>query len=526
MSKLHAQMALFGALDEIVTQTDDPVIRDTVEAFLPGTTGVGQRGWYAELQRFLNKNDLVPRDETGAPLQRGPVTMPGLTEAMAELTNQPLPGQPPPADEGPPPPDVMARSIFAATVFNKLSRTAPLPPVTGWVPGSADPLTTLVPMAEPKPGSPPVAQPAPPVAGAPPLGAPPLPQQPGGPLRDMLMNVNNRQEYELLVTGLARSNAMNPDIGGLPVPCTGALRRVGGQFCSVLTTDWEQPELTLAEMRRVIDPNNWPELCDFFVSMTPQTPLNPDPSRGWTRVLETVSGDETQWQLRTALKYWKGISTPDEGIYINYDLDRPRIGDDPLVEVDAGYIWITPIVPGNPDSGVRIRTSKAVRIRGLSPTATAALGCFSGWGDAASQMLVAKAKNPEHECTEFEPSVNVDAAFRPGTSSKKPATGSPGMPSNTALLDAAEDVELLDGWRGALIDNVRTQVDAFIDKAAPLADELLTRWSDGLSVEDIKGFGQRASRDMTDYAVSLYSAAANALRPPTETAEANEGQEQ
>lgn len=517
MSKVHAQMALFGALDEFVTQTDDPRIRNTVEAFLPGTTGIGQRGWYAELRRFLNKNELAPRDETGAPLPRaGPVTMPGLTEAVAQLTNQPLPGQPAPADEAPPTPDVMARSIFAATVFNQLIQTAPPPPLTGWVPGSADPLSTLLPMAGRKPGSTPLPQPAPPAPGAQPLLE--------GTLHETLANVTNRHEYEasMRALALAGSDEIDPEIGGLPVPCTGALRRVGGQFCSVLTTDWDQPNLTLAQMRRIIDPNNWPHLCDFFVSMTPQTPLTPDPSRGWSRVLETVSGDETQWQMRTALKYWKGVNTPDEGIYINYDLDHPRIGDDPLVEVDAGYIWITPIVPGNPDSGVRIRTSKAVRIRGLSPTATAALGCFCGWGDAASQMLVAKAKNPEHDCTDFEPSVDSGVVLRQSSSSK-PASGSSGMPSTADLLKDAEDVELLDGWRGALIDNVAAQVGAFIEKAAPLADDLLTRWSDGISVEDVREFGQRAGSDMTDYAVSLYSAAADALRPPAETPEASEG---
>ena len=55
MSKLHAQMALFGSIDEVVCRSDDHSYRGHVEKFLPGTTGIGQRGWYGELQLFLSK---------------------------------------------------------------------------------------------------------------------------------------------------------------------------------------------------------------------------------------------------------------------------------------------------------------------------------------------------------------------------------------------------------------------------------------------------------------------------------------
>ena len=315
----------------------------------------------------------------------------------------------------------------------------------------------------------------------------------------------------------ARSNAMNPDIGRRPIPCTGALRRVDGQFCTVLTTDWEQPDLSLAQMKKIIDPHNWPKLCDFFVRMTTRRKLTPDTSRGWSRVLETVSGDATQWQMRTALRYWKGLTTPDDGIYINYDLDHPRTGDDNVVEVDSGYICITPIAQGNPAAGVRIRTSKAVRIRGLSATATAAVGCFFGWGDAASQMLVDQTKNPPHGCRDFgKPSVATDAVILTGKTSGKGA-GSPAEQATKEILAAAAAVGLPDKWRGAMIANTAKEANATIDVLAPLATDWLTRWSEGVSEDDIKEFGERAGRTLTDRAVAMFGAAAVAVRPPSGT---------
>ena len=93
---------------------------------------------------------------------------------------------------------------------------------------------------------------------------------------------------------------------GRPVVCTGALRKIDGKFCTVLTTSWASP-FTLAQIKKIIDPLNWPDLCDFFVTMDPQTVRTPDASLGWSRVLESVSGDPKQWQMRTALRYWKGV---------------------------------------------------------------------------------------------------------------------------------------------------------------------------------------------------------------------------
>ena len=144
MTKLHAQMALFGTIDDIVRKTDDLEIVTTVEKFLPGLTGFGKRGWFGELKQFMARPELAPtQDPDSDPGTRTAADMfPDLTAAVAELGEvssapQPLPQteprsspappprtpnpEPPPAEDIQTPTDV-ARTILAATVLSKVAR--------------------------------------------------------------------------------------------------------------------------------------------------------------------------------------------------------------------------------------------------------------------------------------------------------------------------------------------------------------------------------------------------------------------
>ena len=53
-------MALFGQIDQIAIDADknpgpmNDAVLNTVENLLPNSTALGQRGWYGELQEFLN----------------------------------------------------------------------------------------------------------------------------------------------------------------------------------------------------------------------------------------------------------------------------------------------------------------------------------------------------------------------------------------------------------------------------------------------------------------------------------------
>ena len=123
MPKLHSQLALFGAIDQEVTnakvalrdgaagdRTEAAVsVIELVETFLPGTAGFGRNGWYAELTDFLSS------DELRAPAGRRPApapTFPELPEAIGELVeigNETEDGD-----------TVLARASYAAVVLSKI----------------------------------------------------------------------------------------------------------------------------------------------------------------------------------------------------------------------------------------------------------------------------------------------------------------------------------------------------------------------------------------------------------------------
>ncbi len=508
ITKLQAQMALFGTIDEVVCRSKNPETAKLVEGFLPGTTGVGQQGWYRELKHFLSKKELFPRDDAGNIVEReGPVTFPSLSEAVNNLSTPPRAGSEM-ADPG-----VRSRSLYGALVLTKAmqSEGAGVREMPGFEPLSGlDPLQAILPsvtgdLSRSMPGIEPTDGP------------------PEEAVQNALLDLRDRYAYRDFTSGLARSNVLDAEAMDRPF-CSGSLRKIGGKFCTILTTAWDTP-FTISQVKEIIDPHNWPKMCGFFASMTDQPDRQPDLSRGWTRVLESVSGDKTQWEMRTALRYWKGISAGGEGFYINYDLDDdPRVGDCKFVEVDAGYIWATPITPGDPNSLVKLRTCKQVRIRGVSPTATAALGCGFGWGDAMSQMFKDGVEVPPGDRVAF----GLPSTERPiigdldNTATNRPANAGH---SDAGIAQAAEDVELIDGWRGAIIEAMRVQMGDGIDRAKRLGTDFAVRWSDGdgFGLDDVVKLGADSGREMTEYATGVFEAAAAALQPQAEDANGKGG---
>jgi hypothetical protein len=522
MSKLQAQMSLLGRIDEIVCHGElENGTVNMIESFLPGTTGVGQQGWFRELKYFLEREELAPLDRISRqPLaDSNPVEFPSYENALSELKAEPM------DDEKPASPATQSRAIFAATILSIADRmerdagkTLPAPP--GWTSPEPvpDPLDDLVPTFARN-----TSEPFPPIPGI-------DTEFTGDPIEDLkigLRSTRSRADY-LNVTQFISRNVADPvlaDVLNRPVVCTGALRKIGGKFCTLLTTSWDSP-FTLKQIKAIIDPLNWPDMCDFFVSMDPQPPRQPDLSAGWSRVLEGVSGDKTQWEMLTALRYWNGVmknaDDTETGVYVNYDLDNPpRVGDCKLVEVDAGYIWATPQIPGDPNSLVKLRTCKQVRIRGVSSTATAALACGFGWGDAMSQMFTEGVEDPDPPVDRkaFAESVPQQVVITHPSNQKKPGDDEP---TDEEIEAAADEVELIPGWRGAIIKAMRVQVSDGIDRAKKLGTEFAVQWSDGdgFGLDDVNKFGTDVGSEMTQYATNMFKAAAAALQPPPKNANA------
>ncbi len=145
MSKLHAQLAVFGAIDQEVVAAKkrlragasgdnaatDAAVIDMVEGFLPGTTRFGQHGWYAQLVTFLNAKSERPAPAAsepdpaqevsvarfaqaeGAPPAPPVVNFPELEAALDELETSISHED----DERDP---VLARAAYGAVVLSKI----------------------------------------------------------------------------------------------------------------------------------------------------------------------------------------------------------------------------------------------------------------------------------------------------------------------------------------------------------------------------------------------------------------------
>ncbi len=503
MVEPQAQFACFGAIDDAIAHCT-PATVAMIEDQLPGVTKAGQRGWYGELQRFVSKyqDALAPVNR----IQPASVGLPDLADAVAMVFDEPR-------DRVllPDPIDFRARDtrdliedgasnasalIRASTVINKIVEMQNGTDVFGPTAadalrfnGDIDPLAMVVNRATA------------------------LPQDQSVVVANKLRATKSRADVDATLRTMVNDDDQTAVSLRLDDHYTARLRNINGSWSSILTSDWVRPELRLDQYRKFIEPRNWKLLYNFFDDIECNRPLT---SNGWTRIVEVVSPDPNKlWMLKTTLRYWKQKTT-DDGICINYDLAEVRDpSDSRLVEVDNGYIWITNRIPGKPEKGVRIRASKELRIRGLSPTATAALGIYTGWPDAAAQLLTAQAESPPEGCIDFDP---PSPTFEPppDVDDAEPVGAQPGGSGDTepAAEVAAEALDLPTGWRESLLENSKDQAAAYLDTVTSLAKGTAKDWSNGIEPDDIARIGNDWGTGLTKFAASMFDQAVNAMRPP------------
>ncbi len=118
----QASLALFGQIDQEAVDADkepspmNDAVLATIERFLPNSTGLGQRGWFHELEEFLNSPKIrEPRSQ--------PFRFPTYEEATEELSGiQPVDGrssldfEPLDTDRSP----ALARAAYALVVLEKI----------------------------------------------------------------------------------------------------------------------------------------------------------------------------------------------------------------------------------------------------------------------------------------------------------------------------------------------------------------------------------------------------------------------
>jgi hypothetical protein len=498
---LQSQLAFFGAIDESVLYAQggggsnpDAVLR-TVEALLPGTAGFGQAGWYRELEAFANRPEVQVGDV------REVVRFPTVTEALKNLeASIPAPqtgsaaamrGGSPKTDEQPYDPSsdpALARSTYAAMILAKIAQFGGLPPdldikqttparimaaaINYWQ-GSTTKLTAGQATSDPRVRN----------------------------LLGQIKQIKSREDWQQLA-----AKQVNPLFAQQSLPCFGKLEIVDGQYVSTLYTEAIDPKLTVADIREIIDPRNWCICCNFFCDVQEQTP--PYTTRGWSRILERISPEPEKWCLSTALIFFYGEDDAG-GIFLNYDLDPHRENDSRLVEVDKGYIWVTPEPDDSGTEGAKIRTSKQERVQGLSPTATSALGCLLGWGEAAYKLLTGTAE------------VVINKKVPPGVVVHPfeitPPKGYKSQVDHGSQQPPAPAPAKLPPNFGTAVGNARDLLDDLINRTRDVGADAASRWLDGVTRVDVEKITDDIGTNLREFALKVYETAEDSVKPEDAT---------
>jgi hypothetical protein len=402
MSILHSQLAIYGAIDELVLEARkgkrgavDQEVLKTAANLVPNSTGIGQAGWYRELEDLFNREGIRSQGRTER------LVFPTLDVATREL-NEVIPAaisrinsapardfdtsdssvaadrsigvhRDPSTPGGfedqtlydPATDPVLARAGYGAFVFLKLSSIIdwdhdyqPLEQdLKGVLATSVRSFTDVS-----------------------------LDQANGmaEKILEDLQYADTRQDWTANVV-----ENVNSLFAGESKPCFGTLQEIDGRYCSTVVTQTPVPDLSVSDIERIVDPVNWNICSKFFCTMKQRKP-NRNAS-GWSKIRETVGAECAEYGLTTDLIFYK-VRQDDGSIFMNYDIDPDR--EDPgYVKVDNGYLWVTPTTAGGPTAkGALIRTSKQEHVDGLSPCATAALACLMGWADAGKDMIAGTAR--------------------------------------------------------------------------------------------------------------------------------------
>ncbi|WP_102141760.1 hypothetical protein [Mycobacterium hubeiense] len=274
------------------------------------------------------------------------------------------------------------------------------------------------------------------------------------------------KHFETLRSATADIGMVDPVLQRIPL-CRAVVRTINGIQSVVIDTAMSSDDITLTNLKKVVNPFNWARnYSDFFQRMTPcPEPHRPD---GWRQVLESVGFDkfEGSW-ITTALKYY-----PSEGkgeARIDYDLDDPTPGPgDGQVLVDRGFInmWATNADRDPDQPGVRVRTRKVVHIKGLSPFAQQRLVCITGYGTASNEFLFGPAAHPPDETREF-------AYYEAGVAPQAGLTDEDGPATHVAATAV-----------GLWTEAVRDLTNDYFD--------LAEKWmAGGLTLTDITDFSQQ-----------------------------------
>jgi hypothetical protein len=455
MAALRSLLALYGALDEAIIQSDDPRVAATVDAFLPGASA--NAGWYSELETFFFGANAQPTPDVDAALtdvvdqiQRGNM----LTVAQK------------------------SRLFYAVSAITRVRQVAPtafpsLPPGREESEESAEStdsaendeyfdnwLTAALYVVGPE-------------------GISQDDQRAKVPfLKDeVAYRFPNRQSFYDFRAYAASLDWVDNATLAIPL-CQATIVDIDGIESVVVDTEASSEYVSLNQLKAVVNPYNWHKnYPDFFCDMI--ACRRPDRNDGWRRVLEQVGfckvgGGRT---LNTLLKYFatEDQQKPYEA-RLDYDLDDPRGPEgDGQVTVDRGFINMWSTANNANAYGVRVRTRKVVHINGLLPYAQARLVCITGYASASNEFLFGAASSAKQDREEFK---YYDTVVQPEQAANVAAPGPGGTPV-TADHVGTTAVRL---WT----DTVRDLTTSYFNLAG--------KWVAGnVQVDDVADYGKQVT---------------------------------
>ena len=155
---------------------------------------------------------------------------------------------------------------------------------------------------------------------------------------------------------------------------------------------------------------------------------------------------------------------------------------------------------------MQIRTSKQERVQGLSPTATSALGCLLGWGNAAYELLAGTAKAiidgtispaPTLEPFVLTPPTGYQSQTVSGVTQPAGAGARPTLPPNFANS----------------VDETRKLFNDLVDHTRDVSADAVARWMDGLTPEDVKEITGNIGKRLQKFALEVYRTAESNVKP-------------
>ncbi|HET8661464.1 MAG TPA: hypothetical protein VFM55_21010 [Micromonosporaceae bacterium] len=161
----------------------------------------------------------------------------------------------------------------------------------------------------------------------------------------------------------------------------GAIETANGRVSS-LVTKFCPPGLAIDQVRPLLDPGNWPRLCDLWRSMERLEPVEPTGPRRYLEVMGQPATDG--WQLRTCLEFVlreRATGTASLG----YRLSTDQTEGDGRVVVDEGSILVR-----RQGDRVCVTTAKRLRFAGLNlPASVAVVMRALGYAAIGEDMVLA-----------------------------------------------------------------------------------------------------------------------------------------